>query len=198
MSSTPEVFKFTDEFKASLYAKHMSFVQLCERLEFYEEAATEHQLRMASFDLDNVNADDVESYFENKNDDPWTAKLHEVMGKLPDNPGCIEEYLSTQACVIELAIEDMLGVDPDTLPSLYAIEVELLNISLSDYVMRTCAAQGQVQPMVSGTVEDFVADLACVTAFASPSIALVDAIEMTEAALTLGLLQIAEQEKQSE
>ncbi len=195
MSSTPKVFKFTNEFKASLYAKHMSFVQLCERLEFYEEAATEHQLRMASFDWDDVNADDVESYFENKDDDPWTKKLYEVMSKLPDNPGCIEEYLSTQACVIELAIEAELKINSDMLPSLYAVEVELLNSSLSNVVL--CSSK-QLVPTISGTVEDFVADLACVTAFASPSVAFVDAIEMTEAAITLGLLQLAEKEKQNE
>ncbi len=188
--SLPELFTFSQEFKDSLYAKHISFVRLCERLEFYEDKAVEHQLRVGEY-LSAEEAD-VERYFDENTDvNPWDAKADEILDDLPDSPQCIEEYLSTQACVIELMIEDELPVPTEALPSLYQQEAHLFNASMSDYAVKAAQATG-LSPMISGSVEDFVADMACVTAFANPSVALADAIAMTEAAVNLGLLQLKE------
>lgn len=175
--SLPELFTFSQEFKDSLYAKHISFVRLCERLEFYENKAAEHRILI---------------YFDENTDvNPWDAKTDEILGDLPDSPQCLEEYLSTQACVIELMIEDELPVTREALPSLYKQEAHLFNASMSNRAVKEAQATG-LSPMISGSVEDFVADMACVTAFANPSIALADAIAMTEAAVNLGLLQLKE------
>lgn len=192
MSATPEVFEFSKEFKDYLYYRHLEFVRTSERLEYYEEKAVEHELKIAGL----YAADDetlIEDLFNGGNSNPWDAKIKEVLNKLPGCPDCYEEHLSSEACVIELKIEDELGVGSELLPALFKVEVSLFNDSLSKRQMIKAATAG-LPTVLEGTVEDFVCDLACVTSFNSPDVALTDAIAMTEAAVSLGLLQLAEQE----
>ena len=79
------------------------------------------------------------------------------------------------------------------MPALYKIVVSLFNVSLSKRQIHEAITAG-LSPTITGNVEDFVCDLACVTSFTSPEVALSEAIAMTEAAVSLGLLHLAEQE----